>query len=190
MNTNNQTLRTSAFTSRTTTIFTVNVNTYGGDSMVKGVVIDKVFQNTLSELMVLFELYAIGDYAALKTALTYDKYTTLSRSLAKLGSKDPIYLSTMSSLQGLQRAFVQNTQLIDTTDLYNAASERAAILDNMDKLREYLTKLNTQSTSSVFGDYTISSSVPALIPPEYLRYIQAYGFPQDGVFDVAKLGSI
>jgi hypothetical protein len=96
----------------------------------------------------------------------------------------------MSSLQGLQRAFVQNTQLIDTTDLYNAASERASILDNMDKLREYLTMLNTQSSSSVFGDYTIAAAVPALIPAAYLVYIQTYGFPEDGVFDVEKLSKI
>jgi len=194
MNTRNQNARTSAFASRTTTIFTVNVNTYSGGGTVQGVIIDQNFRDTLTELMLLFDFYAKGDYAALKTALTYDRYTSLSRALAKLGSTDPIYLelknSTMSSLQGLQRAFVQNTQLIDTTDLYNAASERASILDNMDKLREYLTMLNSQSSSSVFGDYTISSSVPALIPPEYLRYIQAYGFPQDGVFDVTKLGSI
>ena len=98
--------------------------------------------------------------------------------------------SLMYSLQGLQRAYVQYILLESTTKMYEIASDRAAILDNMDRLREFINQLNTRSNSSIFGDYTISTSVSAVIMPEYLIYIQLYGYPQDGVFDVLKLSQI
>ena len=191
--------RTSAFISRTTTLFTKNVNTpyyCNCDDKTVGTssLIDTKFLNIMNELLSLYMAYANGDYQTLKTTLTNQYFFTLSTSLGNLKSTNPMYKllqsSLMYSLQGLQRAYVQYILLESTTKMYEIASDRAAILDNMDRLREFINQLNTRSNSSIFGDYTISTSVSAVIMPEYLIYIQLYGYPQDGVFDVLKLSQI
>jgi hypothetical protein len=191
-NTSIFTSRTSAFHSRTTTLFVTNVNNNKSSGI--NVVIDPSFKDLLVELMEILAIYAVGDFALIKTVLTADKFITLSRSLGRIVIIDPTYkllqTSALSSLQGLQRAYVQNTQLTEVTDKLAIAENRAAILDNMDLLREYINDLNTQTHTSVFGDYTISAAVPALIPEAYLIYIQRHGFPSDGVFDVEKLAKI
>ena len=191
-NTTVYTSRTSAFASRTTTLFVTNVNNNKSSGL--NVVIDPSFKDLLVELMAMLALYAVGDFASIKTVLTVDKFITLSRSLGRLVIIDPTYkllqTSALSSLQGLQRAYVQNTQLNEANDQLEIAENRAAILDNMDLLKEYINDLNTKTHTSVFGDYTIAAAVPALIPAAYLAYIQLYGFPEDGVFDVEKLAKI
>ncbi len=184
--------RPSAFTSRSTTQFTTNVNNSAASGV--SVVVDPSLQTLLSEVLLYLNYYAIGDFKSIKTNLTSDKFIAMSGSLGRLVITDPNVLvlrtSALSSLQGLQRAYVQYTQLVDATTSYEKVKERAAILDNMDLLKAFLLELNTKSNTSVFGDYTIESSVPAVIPPAYLLYIQRYGFPQDGVFDVNKLAGV
>jgi hypothetical protein len=184
--------RPSAFVSRTTTAFASNVS----NSAPVGVslVIEPDFKTLIAELLVYLKYYAVGDFPSIKNNLTGAKYIALSGALGRLIISDPTILllrtSALSSLQGLQRASNTYTQLVDATTSYNIVKNRAAILDDMDLLKAFLLELNTRSNSSVFGDYTIASSVPAVIPPAYVSYIQKYGFPSDGVFDVDKLGSL
>ena len=184
--------RPSAFTSRSATSFASNVN----NSAPVGVslVIEPDFKSLIADLLVYLNYYAVGDFPSIKKYLTGANHIALSGSLGRLLISDPtislLRTSALSSLQGLQRANVQYTQLVDATTSYNIVKQRAAILDDMDLLREFLLELNTRSNTSVFGDYTIASSVPAVIPPAYVLYIQKYGFPPDGVFDVNKLGSL
>jgi hypothetical protein len=200
--------RTSAFSSRTTALFTTNVNittsvlNSGGtgntgnntDDGTNNVMIDPKFLQLLNELLTLYIAYAIGDYLTLKTTLTNEYFYTLSTSLGSLQSTNPMYLilksSIMYSLQGLQRAYVQYILLDDTTTAYLIVKERAAILDDMDKLKVFIDELNARSNTSILGDYNIESSVSAMIAPEYLIYITQYGYPMDGVFDVEKLSKI
>ena len=68
--------------------------------------------------------------------------------------------------------------------------QRADILDDMDRLKEFLIELNSKANTSVFGEYSVTASVSAVISPQYLLYIEKYGFPPDGVFDTARLASI
>ena len=184
--------RPSAFASRVTTAFASNVT----NSVPIGVslVIEPDFKSLIADLLVYLKYYAVGDFPSIKKNLTGAKYIAMSGSLGRLLISDPTILllrtSALSSLQGLQRANVQYTQLVDATTSYNIVKDRAAILDDMDLLRAFLLELNTRSNTSIFGDHTIESSVPAVIPPAYVSYIQIYGFPSDGVFDVDKLGSL
>jgi hypothetical protein len=184
--------RPSAFTSRTTTLFATNVNNSAPIGV--SLVIDPNFQTLITELLVYLNFYAVGDFKSIKINLTNSKYIAMSGALGRLLISDPtvslLRTSCMASLQGLQRAYVQYTQLTDTTTSYKVTKERAAILDDMDLLRAFLLELNTRSNTSIFGDHVIASSVPAVIPPTYLLYIQKYGFPQDGVFDVNLLAGL
>ena len=184
--------RPSAFTSRSTTLFTTNVNNSAASGV--SLVVDPSLQVLIAEVLLYLNYYAVGDFKSIKTNLTSDRFIAMTGSLGRLIITDPNALvlkkSALSSLQGLQRAHIQYTQLVDSTTSYAVVKERAAILDNMDLLKAFLLELNTKSNTSIFGDYTIESSVPAVIPQAYLLYIQRYGFPADGVFDVDKLASV
>lgn len=193
MNTSTIGKRASAFTSRTTTQFaSSNVNNSVASGI--GLVIDPVFRDLMTELLLYLNYYSVGDFQSIMTNLTSDRYIELSSSLGRLIITDPTSLLlrsiAMSALQGLQRAYMQYTQLVNTTNLYTIVEKRAAILDNMDQLKAFILKINTTANSSIFGDHTITSSVPALIPAAYLQYIQTYGYPQDGVFNVNLLASM
>ena len=187
------TSRISAFTSRTTTIFTSNTNN-SNVSNGQEVVFDENFKNALMSLFALLTYYAVGDYITLAATLTPTVFMSLSISLGAFvtvnETSELLKSTAFASLQGLQRAAIQYTQLRDLNQLYVICKGECDILHNLDLLRAYLEQLNMRSSSSVFGNYTIAASVPAVIPPEYLRYIQLHGFPQDGVFDVALLAQI
>lgn len=182
----------SSFATRTTstTMFTKNV---AGGSTPTGV-LDADLRVIYVELAVLSKLYAAGEFNTLKERLTNQKFSSLSISLGRLRSANTEYemirSSTLSVLQGLQRASVQNVELDDIKTSYNVVKERAGILDDMDRLTAFLNDLNTKANTSVLGDYSVTASVSAVIAPQYLLYIEEYGFPQDGVFDPAKLASI
>jgi hypothetical protein len=172
------------------TLFTTNVST---GTMVTGV-FDKELRVVFLELDVLWKLYATGDITTLKTVLTNEKYAALSLTLGRLRSSNFEYelirTSSLSFLQGLQRAFFQNIELTDTKTSYAVVKQRADILDDMDRLREYLIDLNSKANTSVFGEYAVTASVAAVISPQFLIYIEKYGYPPDGVFDSDKLASV
>lgn len=172
------------------TLFTTNVST---GSIVTGV-FDSELRAVFLELVVLSKLYAEGNFTTLKIQLTNDKYTALSVALARLRSSNTEYemirSSSLSFLQGLQRAFLQNIELTNTTNNYRVVKDRADILDDMDRLQDFLVELNTKANTSVFGDYSVTASVSAVISPQYLLYIEKYGFPSDGVFDTEKLAAV
>jgi len=182
----------SSFATRTssTTMFTKNV---AGGSAPTGV-LDADLRVIYVELAGLSKLYAAGDFITLKERLTNQKFSSLSISLGRLRSANTEYemirTSTLSVLQGLQRASVQNVELDDVKQSYSVVKERAGILDDMDRLTVFLNDLNTKANTSVLGDYSVTASVSAVIDPQYLLYIEEYGFPPDGVFDPAKLASI
>lgn len=182
----------SSFATRTTstTMFTKNV---AGGSTPTGV-LDADLRVLYVELAGLSKLYAAGDFPALKERLTNQKFSSLSISLGRLRSANTEYemirSASLSFLQGLQRASVQNIELEDVKTSYIVVKERAGILDDMDRLTEFLNDLNTKANTSVLGDYSVTASVSAVIAPQYLLYIGEYGFPPDGVFDPAKLASI
>jgi hypothetical protein len=159
-----------------------------------GLVMDPALSSLISELLIFLNYYAEGDFRSIKKYLTSDKYIALVGSLGRLIITDPnvsvLRTSALSSLQGLQRAHVQYTQLVDATASYKVVKERAAILDDVDLLKAFLLALNARSNASILGEYKIESSISAAIPPAYLLYIQLFGFPQDGVFDVNKLAGV
>ena len=66
-------------------------------------------------------------------------------------------------------------------------SEKASILDDMVKLREYINSL--KKNMSIFPNIEVTV-VKAQIKPEYLEYIKLYGYPENSIFDMDKLGAI
>jgi len=182
----------SAFVSRTSqqSMFTKNVS-QGTNT---NAVLDSDLRLIYMQIIDLSKLYSEGNFIELKTELTNEKYASLSISLGRLRSANAEYemirASTLSFLKGIKRANIQNTQLEDYINSYMIVKDRADILDDMDRLRQFISDLNTKANPSVFGDHSVTASVSALISPEYLLYIEEFGFPQDGVFDSEKLANI
>jgi hypothetical protein len=155
--------------------------------------LNEKFKSTLISLVELLTYYADGKFESLQSELTTETYTGMSTTLIKLKNAynddyELIRDTAARALKGVQRATLQYSAL-STTEAHNEVlADRAAILDDRDRLREYIEALNKRSSSSIFGDHTITTSTAAVIPPEYLVYIQLFGFPEDGVFDPDKLG--
>jgi hypothetical protein len=72
---------------------------------------------------------------------------------------------------------------------FEAASEKAAILDDIQALEEYIKKLSETTNISVLPEVSFTAPLLA-VKPEIQRYIDLYGFPEGGVFDVDKLGAL
>jgi len=66
--------------------------------------------------------------------------------------------------------------------------DRANILDDMERLKEYLEQLSSQAMA-LLGSHDITMS-SANVNEEYILYIKEYGYPLNGVFDPEKLGII
>lgn len=79
---------------------------------------------------------------------------------------------------------------LDNKELNNGlklCKEKVDILENTDKLKEYLEKLQK---NIILFETESSLNVAASVKEEYLIYIQRYGFPNDGVFDMELLRGI
>jgi len=137
-------------------------------------------------------LFSLGRFKEVARTLTRNYYQYLSVKLSKISYFDyPIYeqlrRSTKFSLEGLYKSIEQYSKLTNTETILKNTKAKAAILDDMVKLKEYINGLKKQV--SVFPDMNITI-IRAEIKPEYAEYIRMYGFPEGGIFDMDKLAEI
>ena len=123
--------------------------------------------------------------------LTREKYNTLAEQLLALSKTNTVYeqirKTIARALEGLYQGVLQHILLINTEYKLIIASEKASILDDMCKLREYLEHM--KESLCILPDSEVSI-VTAAVKPEYLKYIQLHGYPEGGVFEVDKLAEI
>lgn len=136
--------------------------------------------------------FSLGKFKEVTKILNRNYYQYLSVKLSKISYIDyPIYeqlrRSIKYSLEGLYKSIDQYNKLLNTEAILKTTRERAAILDDMVKLKEYINGLKKQS--NIFPDMNITI-IRAEIKPEYAEYIKLYGFPEGGIFDMDKLGAI
>jgi hypothetical protein len=139
----------------------------------------------------LFE-FSLGNFQYVTSILTRKYYQYLSIKLTQIMYNDyPIYeqlrITIKYALQGLYKAIQQYQILLETNIKLASVTERASILDDMKKLKEFVKTL--KGGGNIFPDLIITAPM-AKIKPEYLEYIQLYGYPSNGVFDMDKLGAI
>lgn len=89
--------------------------------------------------------------------------------------------------EGLQQSVIQNATLLNTIEQLEKCKERSSILDNTDKLKEHIEKINA---SYRLFDIPNIKSIAAKLKPEYAKYIELYGYPEGSVFDTDKLNDI
>jgi hypothetical protein len=139
----------------------------------------------------LFE-FSLGNFEYVSKILTRRYYQYLSIKLTQIMYTDyPIYeqlrITIKYALQGLYNAIQEYEKLLITQTKLSLMSEKASILDDMAKLRDYINSL--KKNMSIFPNMEVTV-VKAQIKPEYLEYIKLYGYPSNGVFDMDKLGAI
>ena len=139
--------------------------------------------------------YYDGDFENVLELLSKQNLTNYSRlleSYKKSSISYPAYESVRTVLklylQGLTKSLDQYLELENSKIKVSTLEERTAILDNMDKLQEYINGLNR--TVNLFRTIPPVAVIEAKILPQHAIYIQKYGYPVGGIFDVKLLNDI
>ena len=149
--------------------------------------------DVLDTLIKLFYNFSIGNYDYVETHLTDTLYYNLSIKLLSLqqdGYLFPDYenfrITLTRGLEGIKKAMNIYKTLEGTNIKLGVVQARADILDNMDKLKEFINNLG--GAVSIFNDVTVTS-VAAQLKPEIAVYLKLYGYPEGGVFEMEKLAN-
>ena len=139
--------------------------------------------------------YYNGDFEMVLQLLTKDNlvyYLTLLESYKKSSitytAYEKVRLLLKLYLHGLIKCIDQYLELVNADSKILQLEERVSILDNMDKLKEYIDGLN--STVNLFRNIPPATVTKAQILPEHVTYLKKYGYPVGGIFDVKLLKDI
>jgi len=136
--------------------------------------------------------YASGAFEAIKATLNqtlYNNYSlglyTARRPLNATYEKVRKFINT--NLEGL----LQSINLYNTNTSVTAQRDAYKIIaDKFNDPNELLAQLNMlRGAISLFPEQHITV-IPVQIKPEYLIYIQTYGYPENGIWDPDLLGAI
>jgi hypothetical protein len=148
--------------------------------------------NYIESIKMLFYEYSLGNISMVESILTRKTYESISVELTKLSVNEEKYpkyeklrKNYVYAISGLYQSLLQNLNLNECSNRLNSALNKASILDDPEKLKEYINKFK----SSIFPDTSVQI-ISAKIKPEYLEYIKLYGYPSSNVFDPDKLGQI
>lgn len=174
------------------TLFITTTATTGTNIVVTDENIYKVLADYSVIIQKLLFDFSLGNFNQVTTILTLRYYQYLSVKLSQITFTDyPIYeqlrLSTKYSLQGLYKGIQQYNVLKSTQTNLQIMTEKASILDDMTKLKNYISSL--KKNVALFPDMNITVA-RATIKEEYAEYIRLYGYPSNGIFDMDKLGLI
>jgi len=146
----------------------------------------------IESIKILFYEYSLGNISMVANILNLKTYETISIELTKLSAssiKYPKYEQLRQNyayaIAGLYQSLLQNLRINELQNRLNSALDKASILDNPERLKEYIKSFK----SAIFPDTSITI-IKATIKPQYAEYIKLYGMPSGGVFDLNKLGEI
>lgn len=122
--------------------------------------------------------------------VTMDNYRVLGVILNRLNTAkgsdlEYIRLTLVASLENLMASVERESKYKDLLAQYKKTLSQAKILDNVDSILEYLKNIKT----SLFPEVVVTV-MRAEIRLEYAIYIQRYGAPLNGNFDVTLLANI
>jgi hypothetical protein len=149
---------------------------------------------TIGKLKGLLIMYSNNNYDQLNLELTNSAYVSYSRVLNIPYPDDKnaelIRLTGLQILMALRKMLMAYNEYIGLKKQYKICEARCNILDDMKLLQEYLDILvKRMNATSVFGEFGITTKA-VTINPDYIPYILKYGYPEDGIFDTAKLGAM
>jgi hypothetical protein len=142
----------------------------------------------------LLTLYSLGQYNLLGEEYDSSEFINIYNLVDKLNIQTTFGAAMKSlysnALDGLSRAFVQYNKYVEALVTIETLSQRVDILDDPDKLNEYIEQLNTSARNVELFDINPIQSIAPLIKAEYAEYIARYGVPDDGIFESDKLYDI
>lgn len=142
----------------------------------------------------LLTAYSTGNFDYIMEHLSMAEYETLSAELYKLKDTtimqyyETIRAYIVSTLEGLHQCVLQIQAQKGMENQYIIYKKGYDTLNDVAKLKEYLAEQQKKSLE-IFPKMSITSSFLKL-KPQYTTYIQLYGFPENGVYDSAKLAQI
>jgi hypothetical protein len=164
--------------------------------------LNAILKEVLNLLNVYLNYYIVGDIDTLNNLLTSQQYLLLSNTLINMPFTDNTNvdlvlirdgaLKTLATLRGAL-FHAQNYRYIE--EQYENAKERNQILDDVDKLREYIDELNHRlyNPDDIDNERLFVGQITAIAPTidgTYLTYIKHFGYPQNSIFDPILLNKI
>ena len=138
--------------------------------------------------------YLKGDLSSLPLNLTPENVLFLSNTFFNL--RHPSLLNTMyekyrlfvtSIISSFENISLQVNTCKGIESQLNSALEKASILDDANKLKEYIQKL--KNTFQVIPDQIVSVPLATIKEP-YNTYIKMFGFPQGMLWEPDKLAFV
>lgn len=149
--------------------------------------------NIITAINTLLVRFSQGQFDLVTGVLTQKLYNNLALQLHAIKQNSKLYpeyenirISTTRALAGLYQGIQQYVLLKNTQANLTATIEKASILDDKTKLQEYINHL--LGARSILPDSKVTI-ITAEIKPEYVEYIQMYGFPEGAVFEMDKLAN-
>ena len=147
--------------------------------------------NIITAINTLLVQFSQGHFDLVTSVLNNDLYNALALQLSAIKQNAKIYpefenirISTTRALAGLSQGIQQYILLKNTQSDLRTFKTKASILDDKTKLQEYINSL--LGSRSILPDSKVTI-IAAEIKPEYVEYIQLYGFPEGAVFDMDRL---
>lgn len=151
--------------------------------------------NVKSTIGSLVNMSADGNFSDLNDTLTYEKYCELSEKLYKnyeMGNTNVTYecirLISRDTLVSIYQGVSQYKELVACLNNLKKCEDKASILDDIDKLKEYISKL--KSNISVIPDQKMTMDVAPSIAEPFNTYIRLFGFPDKAIFNPDILGLV
>ena len=155
-----------------------------------------VISNCVSTIIGYYSNFALGNFDEVRENLTIETFETLSKqlflfksSLADTSDYEIVRNIIVKSFEALMQMIKQFVMCTELEVKLEAANKKAAILDDVQALEDYIKKLEAAANINILPE--VSFTAPLFtVKPEIQRYIDLYGFPEGGVFDVDKLGEL
>lgn len=139
--------------------------------------------------------YYLGNFNEVLKLLTKETMVYFSNLLYSYRKDSNIYptyekvrLLLKLYLNGLTKCITQYLEIENIKITLSKCKERCKILDNMEKLQEYINGLNR--TVNLFNSIPPINVVEAKILLEHATYLRLYGYPIGGIFDTKLLNDI
>lgn len=155
--------------------------------------LSRTFDALLQSLNLLVDKYSNAQFDNLDRL--YDENNdTIGNELLKIKNNmgTSIFKSSVrnfmkQTFEGIQQSVIQYSNLINTMEKLDKCQEKSSILDDPEKLKEYLEE---KKRSRYLFEIDAFEIVRATLKPEYARYVELYGFPESAIFDTDKLTRI
>ena len=151
----------------------------------------KLYNDVGDPLTIIMNNYINKQFTEVTENIKTPDYTQLIRNIfnAKLTSLpefEKVRVTLVDIMRMLSQGSFQYKEKIGLKQQLDAALERAGILDDMDLLQEFINNLNKGFT--LFSHESTLSSLQLV--PEYVQYINLYGYPENHIFNPELLGQI